>query len=802
MATLPIVAINDSTADIPIADMGFTLLVGEQRILTDTFPRYVITGSSNLRTEVENQRILINDGTNTLSLQDALDHITYETEYEDITTMGAGYHIGPTPPEDPSITDGWVNTADDNILYIYDENRGKWLSANRKILVFAKSGEVSIGYLNVGQLTGSNIGYLTPRGSTITALTSRSRTGDNSKNFNILADSTNVYTISCGTTSFIDNTANVNIQQRDLIQVYTPKQIEFDPSWYDEDWLYRKRINITGNIPLEPATYDSDTSGSGSGTSHSVSHTIGSDSDRLLVAFVTTENPDETEPPDITSVTYNGVAMTQAANEWIANGKTNRYTMFYMLESDLPTTGAYTLAANFNGSNQQIIIGAMSFSGVSQTTGLHEISTNEATDQASITTAININRNNSLVVTMTGNSDTDTSTPNSGQTEAYDFATGDHAQAGGYDLETDVGLTNYQWTADGGVAARIFTIAAEFHPAIQSYENFPLLVEMNTNDLNKARPDGNDILFTSVYDGTTIVKYDHEIEYFDSSSSLVAWVRIPSISADTELYIYYGNSSATDQQNAAGLWGEYEHVYHMRDFNDSAGSANLTNDGTILEENGQIDGCREFGGDGDDLSNTTVNLNGYGSLTLSCWVQADGIGVDDGIFYSQNIDGDDEGISLRYDDAGFSGGANDCLKLSVETGNGFIQYESAANTQTTEWQFLTMRWQSGEGISLFIDGVEDVPSFAGGTLTGTTANTDRIIIGRGAKDGGGTTGWDGLIDEVRFTSEYRSAGWIEAEYNNQLDPSTFISFATEEAGIFKDVFDPIITVEVAWRYDA
>src|SRR5262249_12537172 len=91
--------------------------------------------------------------------------------------------------------------------------------------------------------------------------------------------------------------------------------------------------------------------------------------------------------------------------------------------------------------------------------------------------------------------------------------------------------------------------------------DFPMLVSITDVELKSVgnggkvgRSDGTDILFTAG-DGTT--KLNHELEsYSPSAGSTVAWVRIPSLSAnvDTVVYIYYGNAAAADQQNKIGVW--------------------------------------------------------------------------------------------------------------------------------------------------------------------------------------------------------------------------------------------------------
>jgi hypothetical protein len=40
--------------------------------------------------------------------------------------------------------------------------------------------------------------------------------------------------------------------------------------------------------------------------------------------------------------------------------------------------------------------------------------------------------------------------------------------------------------------------------------------------------------------------------------------------------------------------------------------------------------------------------------------------------------------------------------------------------------------------------------------------------------------FDGMIDEVRLSKSLRSSAWIQAEYNNQKDPSTFYTIGAKE----------------------
>lgn len=91
--------------------------------------------------------------------------------------------------------------------------------------------------------------------------------------------------------------------------------------------------------------------------------------------------------------------------------------------------------------------------------------------------------------------------------------------------------------------------------------NFAVLVTLTdaslkstSNGGNVGQTDGGDIVFTSA-DGTT--QLDHQIESYNAATGeLVVWVEIPTLSAtaDTELFLYYGNAGAVNQWNDAGTW--------------------------------------------------------------------------------------------------------------------------------------------------------------------------------------------------------------------------------------------------------
>lgn len=161
--------------------------------------------------------------------------------------------------------------------------------------------------------------------------------------------------------------------------------------------------------------------------------------------------------------------------------------------------------------------------------------------------------------------------------------------------------------------------------------------------------------------------------------------------------------------------------------------------------------CLDFNGFGDNVLNELAGpyLNANYELSVSMWIQSDEIASDKGFFMGSNSNSDRHGI--RYDSKGGSADpdGNDVIKYGVRTNEGNEEDESSQFVQTTQWQHVVMTWKSGVGMKLWINGVQDSPTFDAGAKGGFTEGYNRLHIGKGSKDGADDAGWDGRIDEVR-----------------------------------------------------
>lgn len=303
------------------------------------------------------------------------------------------------------------------------------------------------------------------------------------------------------------------------------------------------------------------------------------------------------------------------------------------------------------------------------------------------------------------------------------------------------------------------------------HTNFPVLINVTDTDLkNYAMTNANDILFTSS-DGTT--KLAHEIEnYTSGTGALVAWVQIPSLSstANTVIYMYYGNSVATSQQNITGTWNtNFKGVYHLNSvFTDATSNANNgTNSGTT-SGTGKISGARVFSKAGPNYISIPGLMGSPANATLSAWADLNTRDVT-----GSHIVNIGDYLSINADDV-----IDGYLGAYYNAGWGLTKSSPKINAAGSGWHYFVFTFNdAGNAQTLYMDGVQVGSGTYTGSINYSTQGTNTFI----GKHGNGSVNYDfdGTIDEVRIANAVRSAGWILTEYNNQNSPSTFYSLATQ-----------------------
>lgn len=315
--------------------------------------------------------------------------------------------------------------------------------------------------------------------------------------------------------------------------------------------------------------------------------------------------------------------------------------------------------------------------------------------------------------------------------------------------------------------------------------NFPVMINIaSDSDLaSDPRSDGYDILFTSS-NGET--KIDHEIElYDDSEGDLVAWVETPSLSStsDTYLYMYYGNSSAADQQNASGTWdSNFIMVQHMDDdttasVSESSGNSNdglklAANEPIVTVTEGTLGQSQKFDNN-DDYVNVPhdSSLNTVNTMTISAWINK--VSNDESAYDTIIAKGDETPSEFNYVLSTYE----DELDFFYADGTYAEEVTTAANLGTSTWYYVAVTYEYNVDIIFYVNAAIEPDSDQAHDDAQLPNNTHDLRIGDAINY---SSPFHGIIDEIRVSNSVRSAYWISNEHNNIASSSAFFGLGSEE----------------------
>ena len=262
-------------------------------------------------------------------------------------------------------------------------------------------------------------------------------------------------------------------------------------------------------------------------------------------------------------------------------------------------------------------------------------------------------------------------------------------------------------------------------------------------------------------------------------STIDMWVKIPSLSSssDTDIYLYYGNPSASSQATTTGVWdSNYKGVWHLAEDPNAVGANDSTsnnNDGTgSTMESGDL-AIGKTGLNLDFLSNDYIEVADATSLkpdyiTVSAWIKTDSV---DGEAIVSKTEAGGYLLSAWYPDT-------DYLYFTNRIdGTYYSASSSKALVNDSTWHYVVGTYD-GANVQIYVDGIlQDTEPKIGVIDHGDSPPALRI----GAEAGDDIQNcFNGSIDEVRISDIARDSDWISTEYNNQNSPSTFYSVGSEE----------------------
>lgn len=325
--------------------------------------------------------------------------------------------------------------------------------------------------------------------------------------------------------------------------------------------------------------------------------------------------------------------------------------------------------------------------------------------------------------------------------------------------------------------------------------NFPMMVSITDPELKYSslggrvgKTDGTDIVFTD----SSGTKLSHEIEkYASTTGELVVWVKVPYISssANTNIYMYYGNASATDQQDSVNVWDtNYKGVYHLKEnpavadaggIIDSTNNNNGTDTGSMDaadQVTGKIGYGIDFDGSNDYIDTTDFTaIEGAAGITMSAWIKLDTFGDNEAIIADWQHSGN--AVYFGLGDTAGSLGTNTGLQARVANSNTTgVGWTATSLISAGQWYYATFvydgtGWVNSSKIKIYLNGSSQGLTYTG-TIPGTAPNTttNLLIASRAAG-----TFLDGIVDEARVSSVARTDAWVITEYNNQSNPALFYS---------------------------
>ncbi|MBN1790174.1 MAG: DUF2341 domain-containing protein, partial [Bacteroidales bacterium] len=312
--------------------------------------------------------------------------------------------------------------------------------------------------------------------------------------------------------------------------------------------------------------------------------------------------------------------------------------------------------------------------------------------------------------------------------------------------------------------------------------DFPLLVRIS-GDVNLSNPgSGGHVFSANGYDLAFVDQngyaLDFEIELYNGTTgTLVAWVRIPTLStsANTVIKLLYGNPQITADPSTTNVWNsDYGGVWHFSN-NSFLDATSNNNDGSNSGSTGgtwTLGGYRSFDGIDDKISiPSNPSLEPTAEITVSAWIRRSGTQVTwaKPLWYGTNaVD--------PWGPYGFEFYDMEDDRLGFHTSIGGVEIEPLSGSEINSGVFYLLTGTfDGTNTRLYINGV----------LRNTVAQAGIIddYIGIdfaiGGKTENNTQNFKGMVDEVRVLNKARSADWIATEYNNQGSPGTFFSVTGE-----------------------
>jgi biopolymer transport protein ExbB len=254
----------------------------------------------------------------------------------------------------------------------------------------------------------------------------------------------------------------------------------------------------------------------------------------------------------------------------------------------------------------------------------------------------------------------------------------------------------------------------------------PVLIRLHPGnfDFFSANNDGSDLRLVAADDKTEL---KFHVEKWDSANQLaLVWVKVPSLSSQTEVFLYYGNENATSSADPKATYDASSAVYH---FAETEGNPQDSGpNGLHAQSSAQrvpasfANGGAGFNGSQSVMLPAVDARNGY---SFAVWVKPVSL---DGVLVQS------DGMTASLE-AGI---------LKVKSGRASVV--SGSPLKAGQWQHLG--FTISDALRIYINGK------AAGEAPGAVLPTGSAALGIGFK---------GELDEVQVSALVRGADWLAAQ---------------------------------------
>lgn len=263
----------------------------------------------------------------------------------------------------------------------------------------------------------------------------------------------------------------------------------------------------------------------------------------------------------------------------------------------------------------------------------------------------------------------------------------------------------------------------------------PVLIRLHTGnfDFLSANVNGSDLRFVAGDDKTEL---KFHMEKWDSVNQMaLVWVKVPNLSAKTEIFLYFGNEKAAPASDAKGTYDASSSVYHFAESSGIPQDSGLN--GLHATQFSAQRVAASFSGGG-------AGFDGTQSVVLPALSVADGQGYSLGMWVKPAaLDGNllqSEGLNVS-----FEGGA-------VKAQSGTASVVSTATLSVGKWVHLG--FTVSDALRVYVDGK------LAGEVSGASLPGGALTLGSGFK---------GELDEVQVSGLARNAAWMAVQATQGQD---------------------------------